>query len=137
LELFYTEYLNPFGEDMANLDELVKKLSGLTPDESAKLAENLTEEWGLPGPTAVGIPLPLVQAGKVEEQTEFAVELISFGTNKIGAIKAVRALTSLGLKESKELVERAPVYIQEGVSSDVAEESQRILEAAGAIVAVK
>src|SRR5207342_2163474 len=111
---------------MANLQKLVDDLSQLTVLEAADLAKMLEEKWGV---SAAAAP--------VEEKTEFTVMLTSHGEKKIEVIKEVRALTGLGLKEAKELVEAAPKAVKEGVSKDEAEKVKAQLEKAGANVELK
>ena len=128
---------------MANLDQLVEDLSSLTLLEAAELTKKLEEKWGVSAaaPMAMGM-MPGMMAGaaapveEVEEQTEFNVTLKDIGPKKIEVIKAVRALTSLGLKEAKDAVEGLAT-IMEGVSKDAAAEAKKALEEAGAVVEVK
>ncbi len=126
---------------MADIAKLVEELSSLTVLEVAELKTLLEEKWGV---TAAAMPamgmagmMPAAAAEEVEEQTEFDVILKDFGHKKINVIKAVRKLTSLGLKEAKDLVESAPAPVQEAVSKEAAEESKKLLEDAGATVEVK
>jgi len=128
---------------MANLDQLVEDLSSLTLLEAAELTKKLEEKWGVSAaaPMAMGM-MPGMMAGaaapveEVEEQTEFNVTLKDIGPKKIEVIKAVRALTSLGLKEAKDAVEGLAT-IMEGVSKEQAAEAKKSLEEAGAVVEVK
>lgn len=128
---------------MANLEQLANDLSALTVLEASELAKMLEEKWGVSAAAPVamaGMPMaaaPEAAAAAVEEKTEFDVILASFGEKKIDVIKEVRALTSLGLKEAKDLVEGAPKPIKEGVSKDEAAQIKAKLEAAGATVEVK
>src|SRR5271165_6329280 len=123
---------------MANLQKLVDDLSQLTVLEAADLAKMLEEKWGVSAAAAVAIAAaPAAGAAPAEEKTEFTVILTSFGEKKIDVIKEVRALTALGLKEAKELVEGAPKPIKEGVSKDEAEKVKAQLEKAGAKVELK
>jgi large subunit ribosomal protein L7/L12 len=123
---------------MADLQKIVDQLSGLTVLEAADLAKMLEEKWGV----SAAAPVAMMAAGGaapavVEEQTEFNVVLVSFGPQKINVIKEVRAITGLGLKEAKDLVEAAPKAVKEGVSKDEAEKFKKQLEAAGATVELK
>jgi len=127
---------------MADLEKLVEDLSSLTVLEIADLKTMLEEKWGV---TAAAMPamamagaLPVAAAvEEVEEKTEFDVVLTDFGAKKINVIKAVRQLTALGLKEAKDLVESAPVPVQEAISKEAAEDAKKLLEEAGASVEVK
>jgi len=127
---------------MANLEQLVEDLSRLTVLEAAQLSKMLEEKWGVSAaaPVAVaavaGAAAPAA-AAPVEEKTEFDVILASAGANKINVIKEVRAITGLGLKEAKDLVEAAPKPVKEGVSKEEAAKIKAQLEAAGATVEVK
>ena len=123
---------------MANLQKIVDDLSGLTVLEAAELAKMLEEKWGV----SAAAPVAMMAAGAapaavVEEKTEFNVILTSIGAQKINVIKEVRAVTSLGLKEAKDLVEGAPKAVKEGVNKDEAEKIKKQLEAAGATVELK
>ncbi len=124
---------------MADLEKLVDELSLLTVIEAAELSKLLEEKWGVSAaaPVAVAAAAGGGEAAVAEEQTEFDVILTSFGENKINVIKEVRAITSLGLKEAKDLVEGAPKPVKEGVSKGEAEEIKKKLEGAGAAVEVK
>jgi large subunit ribosomal protein L7/L12 len=124
---------------MADLGKLVDELSSLTVIEAAQLSKLLEEKWGVSAaaPVAVAAAGPAAAAAVVEEQTEFTVILASAGDKKINVIKEVRAITSLGLKEAKDLVEAAPKPIKEGVSKDEAAKIKKQLEEAGAKVEVK
>jgi large subunit ribosomal protein L7/L12 len=125
---------------MANLQKLVDDLSQLTVLEAADLAKMLEEKWGVSAAAAVAVaaaPGAGAGAAPVEEKTEFTVVLASFGEKKIDVIKEVRALTGLGLKEAKDLVEGAPKPLKEGVSKDEAEKMKAQLEKAGAKVELK
>ena len=123
---------------MADLEQIVDKLSNLTVIEAAELSKKLEEKWGVsaaaPVAAVAGGAAPAAQA---EEKTEFDVVLADIGSNKIGVIKEVKAITSLGLKEAKELVESAPKPIKTSVAKDEAEEIKKKLEAAGAKVELK
>ena len=124
---------------MANLQKIVDDLSGLTVLEAAELAKLLEEKWGVSAAAAVAVAAgpAAAAAPAAEEKTEFTVVLLESGANKIGAIKEVRAITGLGLKEAKDLVEGAPKPVKEGVSKQEAEEIKKKLEAAGAKVELK
>ena len=124
---------------MADLQKMVDQLSTLTVLEAADLAKLLEEKWGV----SAAAPVAMMAAGGgaeavvVEEKTEFDVILTAAGAQKINVIKEVRAVTSLGLKEAKDLVEGAPKAVKEGVSKDEAEKIKKQLEAAGATVELK
>jgi large subunit ribosomal protein L7/L12 len=127
---------------MANLDQLVEDLSKLTVLEAAQLSKLLEEKWGVSAAApAAAAAAPAgggaAAAEPVEEQTEFDVILTAAGAQKINVIKEVRALTSLGLKEAKDLVEGAPKAVKEAVSKDEAAKVKAQLEAAGATVEIK
>jgi large subunit ribosomal protein L7/L12 len=124
---------------MADLQKLVDDLSQLTVLEAADLAKLLEEKWGVSAAAAVAVAAAPggAAAAPVEEKTEFTVVLISHGEKKIEVIKEVRALTGLGLKEAKELVEGAPKAVKEGVTKDEAEKVKAQLEKAGAKVELK
>ncbi len=126
---------------MANLEQLVEDLSKLTLLEAAELAKMLEEKWGVSAaaPVAVAaVPGAAPAAAEAaEEKTEFDVILASVGDKKINVIKEVRAITGLGLKEAKDLVEGAPKPVKEGVSKEEAEKIKQQLEAAGATVEIK
>jgi large subunit ribosomal protein L7/L12 len=123
---------------MADLSKLVADLSGLTVLEAAELAKLLEEKWGVSAAAAVAVAAPAGGvAAPVEEKTEFTVVLAAIGDKKIEVIKEVRALTGLGLKEAKDLVEGAPKNVKEGVSKDEAEKVKAQLEKAGAKVELK
>ncbi len=122
---------------MADLAKIVDELSSLTVLEAAELAKMLEEKWGVSAAAAVAVaagPGAGAAAAPVEEQTEFTVMLAAAGDKKIEVIKEVRAITGLGLKEAKDLVEGAPKAVKEGVSKDEAEKLKKQLEAAGAKV---
>ena len=123
---------------MADLQKIVDDLSKLTVLEAADLAKLLEEKWGV----SAAAPVAMMAAGAaaaapVEEKTEFTVVLTAAGAQKINVIKEVRAITSLGLKEAKDLVEGAPKPVKESVSKDEAEKIKKQLEAAGATVELK
>jgi large subunit ribosomal protein L7/L12 len=125
---------------MADLSKLVDDLSSLTVLEAAELAKLLEEKWGVSAAAAVAVAAPGsggAAAAPVEEKTEFNVVLVAAGEKKIEVIKEVRALTGLGLKEAKDLVEGAPKNVKEGVSKDEAEKVKAQLEKAGAKVELK
>jgi large subunit ribosomal protein L7/L12 len=124
---------------MADLQKIVDDLSGLTVLEAAELSKMLEEKWGVSAaaPVAVAAGGGGAAAPAAEEKTEFDVVLASAGAQKINVIKEVRAITSLGLKEAKDLVEAAPKAVKEGVSKDEAEKIKAQLEAAGATVELK
>ena len=127
---------------MADLAKLVDELSSLTVLEAADLAKMLEEKWGVSAAAAVAVAAgPAAGAGAgaaaAEEQTEFTVVLASAGDKKIEVIKEVRAITGLGLKEAKDLVEGAPKPLKEGVAKDEAEKLKKQLEAVGAKVELK
>ena len=125
---------------MADLSKLVNDLSSLTVLEAAELAKLLEEKWGVSAAAAVAVAVPGgagAAAAPVEEKTEFTVVLAAAGEKKIEVIKEVRALTGLGLKEAKDLVEGAPKNVKEGVSKDEAEKVKAQLEKAGAKVELK
>src|SRR5579875_2613282 len=115
---------------MANLEKIVEDLSSLTVLEAAELAKLLEEKWGVSAAAAVA-------AAAAEEKTEFTVVLAAAGDKKIEVIKEVRAITSLGLKEAKDLVEGAPKTIKEGLAKEEAEKIKAALEKVGAKVELK
>ena len=121
------------------LDALVEQLSQLTVLEAAQLSKKLEEKWGVSAaaPVAVAAPAASAAAPAAEAKTTFDVVLKEVGANKIGVIKEVRAVTTLGLKEAKDLVEGAPKTVKEGVTKQEAEEIKKKLEAAGAKVELK
>jgi large subunit ribosomal protein L7/L12 len=125
---------------MADLSKLVDQLSDLTVLEAAELAKLLEEKWGVSAAAAVAVAAPgggAAAAEPVVEKTEFTVVLAAAGDKKIEVIKEVRALTGLGLKEAKDLVEGAPKNVKEGVSKEEAEKVKAQLEKAGAKVELK
>ncbi len=123
---------------MADLDKLVEELSKLTVIEAAELSKKLEEVWGVSAAAAVAVAAaPAAEAEAEAEKDSFDVVLAAFGEKKINVIKEVRALTGLGLKEAKDLVESAPKAIKEAVSKDEAEQVKAKLEAAGATVELK
>ena len=125
---------------MADLQKLVDSLSALTVLEAAELSKLLEEKWGVSAAAPVAMMAAAPGAGgaaAAEEQTEFSVILADAGAIKINVIKEVRAITGLGLKEAKDLVEGAPKPVKEGVSKDEAAKLKKQLEDAGAKVEVK
>ena len=125
---------------MADLQKIVDDLSSLTVLEAADLAKMLEEKWGVSAAAAVAVAGPAgagAGAAAAEEKTEFTVVLASAGDKKIEVIKEVRALTGLGLKEAKDLVEGAPKTVKEGVAKDEAEKIKATLEKVGAKVELK
>src|SRR4051794_23446457 len=125
---------------MADLAKIVDDLSSLTVLEAAELAKMLEEKWGVSAAAAVAVaaaPGAGAGAAAVEEQTEFTVVLAAVGDKKIEVIKEVRAITGLGLKEAKDLVEGAPKPVKEGVSKDESEKLKAQLEKVGAKVELK
>jgi large subunit ribosomal protein L7/L12 len=124
---------------MADLSKIVEELSNLTVLEAAELAKMLEEKWGVSAAAAVAVAAgpAAAAAAPVEEKTEFTVVLAAIGEKKIEVIKEVRALTGLGLKEAKDLVEGAPKPVKEGVNKDEAEKVKAQLEKAGAKVELK
>jgi large subunit ribosomal protein L7/L12 len=123
---------------MADLAKIVDDLSTLTVIEAAQLSKLLEEKWGVSAAAPVAAAAaPVAAAEKKEEKTEFTVVLTNAGANKINVIKEVRAITSLGLKEAKDLVEGAPKPVKEGVTKDEADKLKKQLEAAGASVELK
>lgn len=123
---------------MADLKKIVEELSSLTVMEAAELSKMLEESWGVSAAAAVAVAAPGGAAAEaVEAKTEFDVWLDSAGDNKINVIKEVRAITNLGLKEAKDLVEGAPKLVKAGVPKDESEQIKKKLEEAGAKVSVK
>jgi large subunit ribosomal protein L7/L12 len=121
-----------------NLDAIAEQLSGLTVMEAADLAKLLEEKWGVSAAAPVAVAAAgAVDADPVEEKTEFDVILIGFGDKKIQVIKEVRAITSLGLKEAKDLVEGVPKALKEAVPKDEADQIKEKIEAAGGQIDVK
>jgi len=126
---------------MADLNQIVESLSSLTVMEAADLVKKLEEKWGVSA-AAVAVAAPGAGAGgaaaaPAEEKTEFTVVLANAGANKINVIKEIRAITGLGLKEAKDLVEGAPKTVKEGVNKDDAKKIKDQLTAAGAAVEIK
>ena len=123
---------------MADLNKIIDELSSLTVVEAAELSKQLEEKWGVTAAAAVAAPAAgAAGAAPVEEKDEFTIVLAAAGEKKINVIKEVRAVTSLGLKEAKDLVEGAPKDIKSGVNKKEAEEIKAKLEAAGAKVELK
>jgi len=123
---------------MADLQQIVDKLSSLTILEAADLVKQLEEKWGVSAAAPVAVSAVAGAAAPVsEEKTEFTVVLVAAGEKKIEVIKEVRAITGLGLKEAKDLVDGAPKTVKEGVSKAESEDFKKKLEAAGAKVEVK
>ena len=128
---------------MANLESLVEELSKLTVLEASELSKLLEEKWGVSAAAPVAFAAAPAAGGAaggaaaVEEQTEFTVVLAAIGEKKINVIKEIRTITSLGLKEAKDLVEGAPKTVKEGVNKDEAAKIKKQLEDAGAKVEIK
>ena len=128
---------------MADLQKLVDELSSLTVLEAAELSKLLEDKWGVSAAAPVAVAAApaagaaAAPAAAVEEQTEFTVILASVGDKKINVIKEIRAITGLGLKEAKDLVEAAPKPVKEGVNKDEAAKIKKVLEEQGASVEVK
>ncbi len=130
---------------MANLEQIVEDLSNLTVLEVAELAKMLEDKWGVSAAAAAPMAMPMApgaaggaaEAEPAEEQTEFDVVLAAAGDKKINVIKEVRAITGLGLKEAKDLVEGTPKPVKEGVNKEEADKIKTQLEGAGATVEVK
>ena len=122
---------------MADLNKIIEDLSSLTVVEAADLSKQLEEKWGVSAATAVAAAPAEAGAAPAEEKDEFTVVLTAAGDKKINVIKEVRAVTSLGLKEAKDLVEAAPKEVKSGVNKKEADEIKTKLEAAGAKVELK
>jgi large subunit ribosomal protein L7/L12 len=126
---------------MADLAQIAEDLSNLTVLEAAELSKMLEEKWGVSAAAPVAVAAagaaPAAAGEAAEEQTEFTVVLATVGDKKINVIKEVRAITGLGLKEAKTLVEEAPKEVKEGVSKDEADKIKEQLEGAGATVEIK
>ena len=122
---------------MTDLNKIVDELSKLTVVEAAELSKQLEEKWGVTAATAVAPATASEGAAPVEEKDEFTIMLTAAGDKKINVIKEVRAVTALGLKEAKDLVEGAPKEVKSGVNKKEAEEIKAKLEAAGAKVELK
>ena len=124
---------------MADLNKIIEDLSSLTVVEAAELSKQLEEKWGVTAAAAVAAAPAAGAAGgaPAEEKSEFTIVLASAGDKKINVIKEIRGVTSLGLKEAKDLVEGAPKPLKQGVKKEEAEEMKKALEAAGAKVELK
>ena len=125
---------------MADLGKIVEDLSSLTVLEAAELSKMLEEKWGVSAAAPVAIAAaaaPGADAAAEEEKFEFTVVLASYGEKKINVIKEVRAITALGLKEAKDLVEAAPKEVKEGVNKEEADKIKEQLESAGATVEIR
>ena len=122
---------------MADLNKIIDDLSGLTVVEAAELSKQLEEKWGVTAAAAVTAAPAASGAAPAEEQDEFTIMLTASGDKKINVIKEIRAVTALGLKEAKDLVEGAPKEVKSGVNKKEAEEIKKKLEAAGAKVELK
>ena len=123
---------------MADLNKIIENLSSLTVVEAAELSKQLEEKWGVTAATAVAAaPAADAGAAPAEEKDEFTIVLTAAGDKKINVIKEIRAITTLGLKEAKDLVEGAPQEVKTGVNKKEAEEIKKKLEAAGAKVELK
>jgi large subunit ribosomal protein L7/L12 len=122
---------------MADLAKIVDQLSELTVIEAVELSKMLEEKWGVTAAVAAGPAVAAAGGAAAEEKTDFTVVLADAGANKINVIKEVRAITGLGLKEAKDLVEGAPKPLKEGVAKAEAEEMKKKLEEAGAKVELK
>ena len=122
---------------MANITKIVEELSALTVMEAAELSKLLEEKWGVSAAAPTAAAAPAAAAEAVAEKTDFDVVLVSCGEKKIEVIKVVRAITSLGLKEAKDLVDAAPSLVKQAVAKAEADDIKAKLEAAGAKVEVK
>ncbi len=120
-----------------NKEEILDSVANMSVMDLVELIEAMEEKFGVSAAMATVAAAPAAAAEPVEEQTEFDVHMTSFGANKVSVIKVVRAITSLGLKEAKDLVESAPTNIKEGVAKDEAEDLKGQLEVAGASVEIK
>jgi len=125
---------------MSKLEQIVDQLSGLTVLEAAELVKLLEDKWGVSAAAPVAVAAIAGGGGAAAEEavekTEFTVVLKDAGANKINVIKEVRALTGLGLKEAKDLVEAAPANVKEAIAKDEAEKAKKLLEVAGAIIEI-
>jgi len=121
---------------MADLNKIIDELSKLTVVEAAELSKQLEEKWGVTA-AAAAAPVVAAAAAPAEEKSEFTIFLTSAGDKKINVIKEVRAITGLGLKEAKDLVEGAPKEVKKGVPKKEADEAKKKLEAAGAKIELK
>jgi len=122
---------------MADLNKIIDELSKLTVVEAAELSKQLEEKWGVSAAAPVAVAPQAAGAAQSEEKSEFTLFLAAAGDKKINVIKEVRAITGLGLKEAKDLVEAAPKEIKTGVPKKDADEAKKKLEAAGAKVELK
>jgi large subunit ribosomal protein L7/L12 len=120
-----------------NKEEILDSIANMSVMDVVDLIEAMEEKFGVSAAVAVAAAAPAAAAEPVEEQTEFDVHMTSFGASKVPVIKVVRAITSLGLKEAKDLVESAPTNIKDGVTKDEAEDLKKQLEEAGASVEIK
>lgn len=118
-------------------EDILESISNMSVMDVVDLVEAMEEKFGVSAAVATVAAAPGVAAEAVEEQTEFDVHMTSFGASKVAVIKVVRAITSLGLKEAKDLVESAPTNIKEGVSKDEADDLKKKIEEAGASVEIK
>ena len=119
-------------------NEILETISKMSVMEVVELIEAMEEKFNVSAAAAaVAVAAPAANAAAAEEQTEFNVMMTSFGSNKVGVIKAIREITGLGLKEAKDLVEGAPAAVKEGVSKDEAAEIKKKLEEAGATIDIK
>ena len=121
---------------MTDLNKIIDELSKLTVVEAADLSKQLEEKWGV-SPAVAAVAAPASAAAPAEEKSEFTIFLSGFGDKKINVIKEVRAITGLGLKEAKDLVEAAPKQVKASMAKKEAEEAKKKLEAAGAKVELK
>ena len=122
---------------MSDLNKIIEDLSKLTVVEAAELSKQLEEKWGITAAAPVAAAAAGAAAAPAEEKTDFIIFLSAAGDKKINVIKEVRAITGLGLKEAKDLVEAAPKEVKKGVPKKEAEEAKKKLEAAGAKVELK
>jgi len=120
-----------------NKEEILESIANMSVMDVVELVEAMEEKFGVSAAVASVAAAPAAVAAPAEEQTEFDVHMTSFGANKVAVIKVVRAITSLGLKEAKDLVEGAPTNIKDGVTKDEAEDLKKQLEEAGAAVEIK
>jgi len=120
-----------------NKEEILESIANMSVMDVVDLVEAMEEKFGVSAAVATVAAAPAAAAAPAEEQTEFDVHMTSFGANKVAVIKVVRAITSLGLKEAKDLVEGAPTNIKDGVAKDEAEDLKKQLEEAGASVEIK
>jgi large subunit ribosomal protein L7/L12 len=120
-----------------NKEEILDSIANMSVMDVVDLVEAMEEKFGVSAAVATVAAAPAAAAAAEEEQTEFDVHMSSFGANKVSVIKVVRAITSLGLKEAKDLVESAPTNIKDGVSKDEADDLKKQLEEAGASVEIK